>query len=90
MNKNHNHLSSIKKYPIDSFSQICFSNLNFLFYKITANLKIFYLALIVYMFHSHIEVYSIKLYLNKNSNVTTSKNFDSEKKTFEWHHLLFL
>ena len=41
------------------------------------------------MFHTHIEVYSIKLYLNKNSNVKTSKNFDSEK-TCEWHHLLFL
>lgn len=42
------------------------------------------------MFHTHIEVYSIKLYLNKNSNVKTSKNFDSEKKIFEWDHLLFL
>ena len=56
----------------------------------TANLKIFYLALIVYMFHTHIEVYWIKLYLNKNSDVKTSKNFDSEKKTFEWDHLFFL
>lgn len=42
------------------------------------------------MFHTHSEVYSIKLYLNNNLNVTTSKNFDSEKKTFEWDHLLFL
>jgi hypothetical protein len=56
----------------------------------TANLKSFLFSIIVYMFHTHIEVYIIKLYLNKNSNVKTSKNFDSEKKTFEWHHLLFL
>jgi hypothetical protein len=45
----------------------------------TANLKSFLFSIIVYMFHTHIEVYIIKLYLNKNSNVKTSKNFDSEK-----------
>lgn len=38
-------------------------------------IHLFYLALFVYMFPTHIEVYSIELYLYKNSNVKASKNF---------------